>query len=113
GVIGININGHNVDANPAPILKKGSVFVPLRGVLENLGAKVTYDATTSRIDILQDGKRYSLKVGQTDVAIEKSAASLSSAPFLSGGRAFVPLRDLAELFGYKVQWLPATQVVSI
>jgi hypothetical protein len=113
GVIGININGHNVDADPAPILKNGSVFVPLRGVLENLGAKVTYDAPTSRIDILQSGKRYSLKVGDTAVAVEDSAATLSSAPFLLGGRAFVPLRDLAELFGYKVQWLSATQVVSI
>jgi hypothetical protein len=113
GVIGIIINGRNVDVNPAPILKNGSVFVPLRGVLENLGAKVTYDATASRIDILQNGKRYSLQVGETAVAVENSAATLSSAPFLSGGRAFVPLRDLAELFGYKVQWLAATQIVSI
>lgn len=113
GEIGININGRNVDANPAPILKSGSVFVPLRGVLENLGAKVTYDAATSRIDILQNGKRYSLKVGQTAVAVEDSAATLSSAPFLSGGRAFVPLRALAELFGYKVEWIGAAQVVSI
>jgi hypothetical protein len=113
GEIGININGRNVDADPAPILKKGSVFVPLRGVLENLGAEVAYDAPAARIDILQNGKRYSLQVGNTAVAVEDAAATLSSAPFLSGGRAFVPLRDLAELFGYKVQWLSATQVVSI
>lgn len=111
--IGIIINGRNVDSDPAPLLREGRVFVPLRGVLENLGATVQYDAATSRIDIQQKSKRYSLQVGQTSVAVESSVQTLSEAPFLTAGRAFVPLRALAELFGYEVDWLPATQTVSI
>lgn len=111
--IGININGRNIETDPAPLLRNGSVFVPLRGVLENLGAEVNYDTATSRIDITQNGKRYSLKVGETAAAVETQAVTLPSAPILVNGRAFVPLRGLAELFGYDVQWMAATQVVAI
>lgn len=112
-VIGININGRNVETDPAPLLRNGSVFVPLRGVLENLGAAVNYDTATSRIDITQNGKRYSLKVGETAAAVESAAVTLPSPPIQVNGRAFVPLRGLAELFGYQVQWLAATQTVVI
>lgn len=111
--IGININGRNVEVDPAPLLRNGSVFVPLRGVLENLGAQVNYDTAAARIDITQNGKRYSLKVGETAAAMESAAITLPSAPIQLNGRAFVPLRGLAELFGYDVQWLAATQTVVI
>ena len=111
--IAININGLNIATNPAPILQRGSVLVPLRGVLENLGAKVTYDVATSRIDILQNKKRYSLKVGETSVAVENSVVTLAAAPTNIGGRTFVPLRSLAELFGYEVSWLPKIRTVAI
>ena len=76
--IAININGRNIATDPAPILQRGSVLVPLRGVLENFGAKVTYDAVTSRIDILQNKKRYSLKAGETSVAVENSVITLAA-----------------------------------
>jgi hypothetical protein len=111
--ISININGRNVEVDPAPLLRNGSVFVPVRGVLENLGAAVNYDAATARIDITQDGKRYSLKVGETAAAVESTVVTLASAPIQVSGRAFVPLRGLAELFGYQVQWQAATQTVVV
>jgi hypothetical protein len=109
----ININGHTVEAEPPPILKKGSVFVPLRGVLESLGAKVTYHATDTRIDIVQSGQKYSLRTGQSFAVVDTKVTLLSAPPLLVEGRAFVPLRSLAELFGFRVQWLPSTRTVAI
>lgn len=111
--IGININGRTVETDPVPILRSGSVFVPLRGVLENLGAKVNYDAATSLIDITQAGKRYSLRVGQATAAVENIVVPLASAPISISGRTFVPLRSLAELFGFDVSWQAATRTVVI
>jgi hypothetical protein len=109
----ININGHTIEADPPPILQKGSVFVPLRGVLEALGAKVTYNAASSRIDIAQSGKSYALRTGQGFATADSKVVPLSAAPLLVEGRAFVPLRSLAELFGFRVQWLPSTRTVAI
>lgn len=111
--IGININGHTIEADPAPVMQKGSVFIPLRGVLESLGAKVVYDPATSRIDITQAGQPYSMRVGQDYALAGARVVTLPSAPVSIGSRAFVPLRALAELFGYKVQWLASTKTVVI
>ena len=109
----ININGRTTETDPTPVLQRGSVLVPLRGVLENLGAKVSYDPATTRIDILQNGKRFSLKVGENSAAVENSVVPLASAPLNINGRTFVPLRSLAELFGYEVSWLANIRTVAI
>lgn len=111
--IGVKINGRAIIADPAPVLKKGSVFVPLRGVLESLGAKVSFDSRTSRVDIEQSGEKYSLRVGQSYAIAGAKIVPLSAAPVYINGRAYVPLRALAELFGYRVNWLSSVRTVAI
>ena len=36
----VNFNGQPLYLNPAPIVREGRVFVPLRGVFEHMGASV-------------------------------------------------------------------------
>jgi len=111
--ITININGRIVEANPAPVMQNGAVLVPLRGALENLGASVSYNAATRGILISQGERRVVLVMNSRDATADGKAVVLSAAPQLIGGSAFVPLRSLAQLFGYRVQWIPATSTVSI
>ena len=94
-------------------MQNGSVLVPLRGVLENLGAEVSYNAATRGILISQGDRRVVLVMNSRDATADGKAVVLSAAPQLIGGSAFVPLRSLAQLFGYNVQWLPATNTVAI
>ena len=109
----ININGSTVDADPAPILRSGSVLVPLRGVLENLGARVRYVAEEKRIDVTQGGRIVVLRVGEQTATTTEKTVTLSAPPQVFEGRAFVPLRSLAELFGYNVQWVAQSRTVAI
>ena len=110
--IAINIDGRVSVPNPAPLLMGGAVFVPLRGVLENLGAKVEYFPTEKRIEIAQNGKKYVLRPGIEGATVDAEILPLAAAK-LVGGRAFVPLRSLAELFGYRVAWLNTQNTVAI
>lgn len=111
--IAINIDGRVIEADPAPVLQKGAVLVPLRGVLEKLGASVRYDARDRRIDITQGGKNAILRLGQNSANVDTKIIPLSAAPQLIGGSAYVPLRALAEVFGYRVQWLGDARTVAI
>jgi hypothetical protein len=111
--ITINIDGRTTQADPAPVLQRGAVLVPLRGVLENLGARVEYDAADRRIDVAQGGRLVSLRVGQKTAVVALQSVPLSAPPLLIGERAFVPLRSLAELFGYRVSWIAASRTVAI
>jgi hypothetical protein len=94
-------------------MQNGAVLVPLRGALENLGASVSYNAATRGILITQGERRVVLIMNSRDATADGKAVILSAAPQLIGGSAFVPLRSLAQLFGYRVQWIPATSTVSI
>lgn len=112
-VIAININGRVVDTNPAPVLQSGAVLVPLRGVLENLGATVAFNAKTQGILINQGARRVVLVLNSRDAVVSSKTVQLSAPPQLIGTSTYVPLRSLAEIFGYGVQWLPATSTVVI
>lgn len=111
--ITININGRVVQSDPAPILRRGAVLVPLRGVLENLGATVDYVPADRRIEITQQGKKVTLRLGENTAVVDLQAVKLSAAPAQIGGSTFVPMRSLAEIFGYQVAWLLPVRTVSI
>jgi hypothetical protein len=109
----ININGRTIESDPSPVLRKGAVLVPLRGVLENLGATVDYIPADRRIEITQNGKKVMLRLGEDTAIVDLQAKKLSAAPQTINGSTFVPMRSLAEIFGYRVAWLPPQRTVSI
>ena len=39
--------------------------------------------------------------------------TLDTAPIISNGRAFVPIRFIAESFGAEVEWLKETETIVI
>ena len=108
----INIDGRVVTSDPAPLLQKGRTFVPLRGVLENLGARVNYVAAEKRVDIARGAQNVTLFLGTTRATVDGKTVEVEK-PLLVNGRAFVPLRAVSELFGLRVAWLPATRTVAI
>lgn len=111
--ITISINGKTITADPPPVMVGGSLLVPLRGVLENMGATVNFDPQAGRIQVAQGANHVTLRIGQNSAAVGTKSVNLTAAPRLIGNRAFVPLRSLAELFGYSVNWTPATRLVAI
>ena len=110
--LSINIDGRNVISDPPPLLQKGRTFVPLRGVLENLGARVDYVASDRRVDINRGGQKVQLFLGTTRAILDGREVEVEQ-PLLVNGRAFVPLRAVSELFGLKVAWLAPTRTVAI
>ncbi len=110
--ITVNIDGRVSSPDPAPLLEGGVVYVPLRGVLENLGARVEYFPAEKRIEIRQNDKTYVLRPEIANATVGSEILPVA-APKLVAGRAFVPLRSIAELFGYRVGWLSAERTVAI
>lgn len=111
--IAIEINGQVVAVNPAPVMRNFSVLVPLRGVLENLGATVSFNAATKGILISQGARRVVLLLDSAQATVDGKAVVLAAPPQLIGGSAFVPLRSIAQLFGYRVLWIPAARTVTV
>jgi hypothetical protein len=109
--VGITINGSNVDVSPAPILDAGRVFVPLRGVFENLGASVVY--ANGQIDATGNGRDISLHIGSTQATVNGQSETIDVAPFIVGASTYVPLRFVSQALGASVAWDEQDQVVGI
>jgi hypothetical protein len=109
--VGISINGTSVDVSPAPIIQAGRVFVPLRGVFENLGASVVYD--DGQINATGNGREISLHIGSTQATVDGNPQTIDVAPFIVGESTYVPLRFISQSLGASVQWDDADSVVDI
>jgi hypothetical protein len=109
--VAITINGNPVDVSPGPLLQDGRVFVPLRGVFENLGASVVYD--NGQINAQGGGNSISLHIGSTQADVNGQPQTLDVAPFIVGASTYVPLRFISQALGANVSWDESDHLVAI
>ena len=109
--VAISINGNPVDVSPGPILQDGRVFVPLRGVFENLGASVVYD--NGQINAQGHRKSISLHIGSTQADVNGEPQTIDVAPFIVGASTYVPLRFISQALGARVSWDETDHLVAI
>jgi hypothetical protein len=109
--VGVTVNGSVVDISPAPIVQDGRVFVPLRGVFEQLGASVVYDNGT--ITAQGNGRDIALQIGSTAATVNGQQQTIDVAPFIVGASTYVPLRFISEALGDSVNWDETDSIAAI
>lgn len=116
GKINVRLNDKCVAFPDAfPELVNGSTMVPVRAVMESLGA--TVENTAETIKISTKDAVITMKLGDKNVTVQSGAdtktLTLNTAPYLKSDRTYVPLRFISETFGYDVSWDEAYQCVVI
>jgi hypothetical protein len=109
--VAITINGSAVNVSPGPIIQDGRVFVPLRGVFENLGASVVYD--DGQINAQGGQNTISLHIGSSQADVNGQPQTLDVAPFIVGASTYVPLRFISQALGANVSWDESDHLVAI
>lgn len=122
--VNIVIDGEGLNLDVAPQIIDGRVMVPIRGVLENLGALVKWDDETQTVSARKSSKTISLEIGSNDVTLDKGETNddgsaktetiqTDVAAQLVSDKTLVPLRVISEAMGYSVDWNDETYTVSI
>jgi Copper amine oxidase N-terminal domain len=111
GSVSVTVNGQPANLNPAPTERAGRVFVPLRGVFEQLGATVVYQGGV--INATGRGHTVSLKIGSQQGTVDGQQQTLDVAPFIIGASTYVPLRFVSQALGATVNYDGANRVVAI
>lgn len=88
-----------------PCTQNGRMLVPLRGIVDYLGADVGWDSKTSSILIKNSAKEIKLQAGSNTANINGASVQMDTAPTLVNGYTMVPLRFLSEQLGYNVKWI--------
>ncbi|HEY5257448.1 MAG TPA: copper amine oxidase N-terminal domain-containing protein [Candidatus Baltobacteraceae bacterium] len=105
------VNGQNLTFDQPPLERGGRIFVPLRGVFENLGASVVYDNGT--VNATGHGHNISLHIGSNQAVVDGQNQTLDEAPFVVGSRTLIPLRFVAQALGAVVDWNQNSNTVRI
>ncbi|SFB08528.1 Copper amine oxidase N-terminal domain-containing protein [Cohnella sp. OV330] len=96
-----------VEAADEPIVEKGRVLVPLSSVAEPLGLSLSWDSASKTATFGKWNERVKLSVGSSIAIasgnpVHMGSMKLGSPVRIVKGRVYVPLRFLAEQFGYRV-----------
>jgi hypothetical protein len=111
GPVTVQVNGNTLNLNPAPTERAGRVFVPLRGVFENLGASVVY--ASGVINASGRGHNVSLRIGSQTATVDGQQQTIDVAPFIIGASTYVPLRFVSQALGATVNYDGSNRIVAI
>lgn len=87
------------------ISDNGVAMIPLRGVMEELGAAVDYNAKTQQITIKDKGKTVVLKIGSDTALVDGKAVKMPRKVYVKNGYTMLPLRFVAENLDHAVEYL--------
>jgi len=111
GPVSVTVNGNAANLNPPPTERAGRVFVPLRGVFEQLGATVVYQSGV--INATGRGHTISLRIGSQQATVDGQQQTVDVAPFIIGASTYVPLRFVSQALGATVNYDGSNRVVAI
>jgi hypothetical protein len=112
--ISVRVNGEPMAfLGTGPQKVEGRVLVPLRGVMEKLGAYVGYQASTKTVTATKSGTDVTLRLGERSAIVNNRAVALDVPAQEFHGSTMVPLRFLGEALGAEVHWNAATSTVDI
>lgn len=110
------LDGRPLTLNPAPTIVDDRTMVPLRGLLEAMGATVTWDDATRSVTATRGDKYIRLRIDRRLACLNSGctqAATLDVPARLLSDRTFIPARFVSQAMGARVSWDEATRAVVI
>jgi hypothetical protein len=112
--INVTVNGSPVVfSGMGPLQVQGRTLVPVRGVLEKLGAKVAWVPSTRSVIASTPTMDIELHLGDKQATVNGKQVLLDVPAQEIEGSTMVPLRFLGEALGGIVKWDDVTRTVTI
>jgi hypothetical protein len=119
--VGVRLNGRMLSFDVEPFIENDRVLIPLRGVMEGLGADVEWDQQTGAVSVFTKDVSIQLVIGENTAKVVKTVdgatsdetAELDVAAKLVNDRTFIPVRFVSETLGANVEWDSDLRIVII
>ena len=102
----MTVNGIESEIDPrrgtAPVIQNDRTLVPVRAIIEAMGGSVEWNDETQTAFLEYNGDTITLTIGSTVALLNGEANTLDSAPVLISDRTMLPIRFIAEGFGFDV-----------
>lgn len=111
--IRIYVDGVELVTRQAPIIQSNTTLVPLRGIFEELNARVVWNQKAQTITAYKGSNTVMLKIGSKAATVNGQSVTLDVPARAINGNTVVPLRFIGESLGQDVRWNAASQSVLI
>jgi len=111
--VNIVLNGEELTFDVSPQIIDNRTLVPIRGILEALGANVDWDNYTQTITATKDDTVITMQINNVIMLINGEESVLDVPPQLVNDRTLAPVRAAAESLNASVEWNNDTRTVVI
>lgn len=112
----MTVNGEEkpIDENgTVPVIQNNRTLLPIRAVIEAIGGTVEWNNQTREVTLRYGKDQIKLTIDQTVAYFNGEEKKLDTAPCIIHNRTMLPIRFIAESFGFAVQWNESTKQVTI
>ncbi|BBH20546.1 hypothetical protein Back11_18910 [Paenibacillus baekrokdamisoli] len=103
----------NSDVSPYVLPKVNLTLVPLRVIIEGLGAAVDWNQTSKSVTITWPETAIAMTIGQKYALVNGNQVPLDASVDSKQGRVMVPLRFVGEQLGLQVNWDQKAYTISL
>jgi len=100
----LNINGQVSQMDTTPFVWSSWTFIPLRFLSEGIGANVAWDAKTDMVTVTAGSDVLKFWVGKDTMTVNGMKKDVGAKVMVKDGRTAIPLRFIAELLGWDVNF---------
>ncbi len=103
----IVLDGRTLQLDPPATIVNDRTLIPVRGVFEAMGAKLTWDGETRTVEVMRGERYVRLRIDRRLACLNRActeAATLDVPARIIQDRTFVPVRFIAQAMGAHVQW---------
>lgn len=104
---------HNTRIKANPVIINGRTLVPLRALLEEMGATVEWDGITKAVKTRRGNTNIIMKISSDNATVNGNTVKLDVPAQLIDGVTYIPARFVGESFNYKVLWIQKTKTILI
>ena len=113
-IMTVNGKEQNIDDdNTVPVIKDERTLLPIRAFVEGIGGQVQWDENTRASTLTYNDTEIKLTIDSNTAYLNGAEKTLDVAPTIINDRTMLPIRFIAESFGYTVMWNQDSQTVSI
>ncbi len=112
----MEINGKSEqmdEEGTVPVIQNGRTLLPVRAVVEAMGGSVEWNESARTATMSHGDTVIRMTIGETTAYVNDLPAALDVAPIIINGRTMLPIRFIAENFGFQVEWDNANRQVTI
>ncbi|WP_153726170.1 exo-beta-N-acetylmuramidase NamZ domain-containing protein [Heliorestis convoluta] len=112
--IAVFVNDQEIDFDVDPYIDQNDrLMVPVRFIVEALGAQVQWHGPTQKVTITKGNRNSQFTIGSNIAYVNGTRMVYDTHPVIRHDRTMVPTRYVAESMGATVEWIEETRTVLI